>query len=159
MPNVTKPLQNLSLGKCFTNKIHTKLRHNCLLHYALHNRSFRNNPFCLCVKQKMCIISFLWCKIYTRAKNNLFYQLFVLDLVNIDTYSHSYGYDNPPLHIKYHFCFRAQNYWRIFKIPVIFYVKMFLSVYILILYSNCYILGEDPVSCYNLSLILLSLVK
>lgn len=103
MDNVTKPHQNFSVGKCFTNKIHIKLGHNCLLHYALHIRNIINSPFCWCGKQKMCIISFLLCKNYTWARNNLFYQLVMLDLVNIYTNSQSYSYDNPPLHSKISF--------------------------------------------------------
>lgn len=59
-----------------------------------------NNPLCLCGKTEDVYHFFFSCKNYSRARNNMFDQLFMLDLVNIDTNLHVllYGNNNLPLH-------------------------------------------------------------
>lgn len=57
-----------------------------------------NNPLCLCGKTEDVYHFFFSCKNYSRARHNLFDQLFMLDLVNIDTSLLLYGNDNLSLH-------------------------------------------------------------
>lgn len=52
------------------------------------------------VKQKDVYQFFFSCYNYSRARNNMFDQLFMLDLVNIDTNLLLYGNNNLPLHIN-----------------------------------------------------------
>lgn len=67
----------------------------------------------------MCIISFFSCKNYSRARHNLFDQLFMLDLVNIDTSLLLYGNDNLSLHTN-----------NIFEIQVVFLcLNVYMSIY------------------------------
>lgn len=57
-----------------------------------------NNPLCLCGKTEDVYHFFFSCKNYSRARHNLFDQLFMLDFkVNIDTSLLLYGNDNLPL--------------------------------------------------------------
>lgn len=59
-----------------------------------------NNPLCLCGKTEDVYHFFFSCKNYSRARNNMFDQLFMLDLFNSDTNLLLYGNNNLPLHIN-----------------------------------------------------------
>ena len=54
-------------------------------HYDLYKRYITNTPFCSCRQNEDVYHFFFACKNYSKARNNLFNQLFMLDLVNIDT--------------------------------------------------------------------------
>lgn len=89
MPNVPKPPKYFSfnIGIRFANiiQIHNKLRHNYVLKHDLYKRDIINNPLCLCGKTEYLFHFSSFIKKISRARNNLFYQLFMLHLVNIDT--------------------------------------------------------------------------
>ena len=85
LPQITTPPSYFSFGKRYTNVIHTKLRHNCILLCDLHKRNITNSPYCACGHIEDAYHFFFSCKNYSRARNNLFDRLFSLDLVNIDT--------------------------------------------------------------------------
>jgi hypothetical protein len=85
LPQITIPSPYFSFGKKYTNIIHTKLRHNCILLCDLHKRNITNSPYCSCGHIEDTYHFFFACKKYSRARNNMFNRLFSLDLVNIDT--------------------------------------------------------------------------
>ena len=85
LPQITIPPSYFSFGKRYTNIIHTKLRHNCILLGDLYKRNITNSPYCSCGQTEDAYHFFFACKNYSRARNNLFNRLFSLDLVNIDT--------------------------------------------------------------------------
>jgi hypothetical protein len=82
---ITIPPSYFSFGKRYTNIIHTKLRHNCILLCDLHKCNITNSPYCACGHNVDAYLFFFACKNYSRARNNLFNKLFSLDLVNINT--------------------------------------------------------------------------
>ncbi|XP_055995247.1 uncharacterized protein LOC125672352 isoform X1 [Ostrea edulis] len=84
--DITIPPSYYSFGKRYINIIHTKLRYNCILNYDLYKLNITNSPFCTCGHTNEDIYHFFFaCKNYSRARNDLFNRLFMLDLVNIDT--------------------------------------------------------------------------
>lgn len=97
---VKSPPSFFSFGKRYTNIIHTKLRHNCILNYDLCKRNILNSPQCSCGKQEDTYHFFFVCKNYSIARNTLFDCLFMLELVNIDLNLLLYGDVNLPLHIN-----------------------------------------------------------
>ena len=82
---IENPPSYYAFGKRFINIIHTKLRHKCIRHYDLYKRNISDTPFCSCGHNEDVYHFFFVCKNYYNARNNMFNQLFMLDLVNIDT--------------------------------------------------------------------------
>lgn len=83
---IINPPTYFSFGKRYTNILHTKLRHNCLLNNDLCKRNIINSPLCSCGKYEDVYHYFFACTKYANARNNLFNYLFMLEeLVTIDT--------------------------------------------------------------------------
>ena len=83
---IANPPSYYAFGKRFINIIHTKLRRKCILHYDLYKRNIiTNTPFCSCEQNEDVYHFFIACNIFSKARNNLFNQLFMLNLVNFDT--------------------------------------------------------------------------
>ena len=97
---IANPPSYYAFGKRFINIIHTKLRHKCILHYDLYKRNITNTPFCSCGQNEDVYHFFFACKKYSKARNNMFNQLFMLDLANIDTNLLLCGDVNLPLQIN-----------------------------------------------------------
>ena len=65
---------------------YTKLRYKCILHCDHYKSIITNTPFCSCGQNEDEYHFFFFaCKKYSKARNNMFNQLFMLDLVNINT--------------------------------------------------------------------------